>query len=377
MDAPAAVVPTGRGAPAKFRPGNSASAERQSASQPGLSTVRAALRRAVRAPSLHNSQPWRWRRGHAGLDLLSDDSRWLAAADPDRTDLLISCGAMLHHARVAFAALDWSTIVRRVPDPQEPTHLASLTFAREPASPDLAALAEAITRRYSNRSPYTSWEIPEGIVRILLRSGSDQGATVARVEDGTVYRDLAIALAEAESARQANQGYRDELALWTGAPIIQRAGVPESSFRPPTHPVNRPPFNRTSGGEAPVAREDDASVFLVIGTVHDDDESRLRAGEAVSAILLEATAIGLATCPISLPAEAPGIRRLLRSVVFGDGSYPHLIVRVGWAHVHHQRPPATPRLAVDSIFDSEEHRERTAKRCSGARPGRSHPVGDR
>jgi hypothetical protein len=283
------------------------------------------------------------------LALLAEDARWLVATDPDRTDLLVSCGAVLHHARIAFASLGWSTTVRRTTEPAQPALLASVEFARQEPNPEVVALSEAITRRCSNRAPYTSWEVPDGIVHTLLSAGAHQGATVLKVDDGSVHRDLADTLATAESQRQTNRDYGEELALWTGTAANVRAGVPKTGFRPPTNPLNRRPFNDPLQGDA--AREEDASVFLVIGTINDDVESRLRAGEALSAVLLEATVVGLATCPISLPIEVPETRRMLRSAVFGGGCYPHLIVRVGWAHVNQQPLPPTPRLDLESVFD--------------------------
>ena len=334
------LTPNGRGVPATGR---------HSGTTPALSTITAGLVRAIRAPSIHNTQPWRWRRAEAGLELLAEDARWLAATDPDRTDLLVSCGAVLHHARIAFSSLGWSTTVRRTTGRAHPVYLASVEFARQEPNSEVVALSEAITRRFSNRAPYTSWEVPDGIVNTLLSAGAHQGATVLKVDDGRVHRGLADALATAESQRQTRQDYGEELALWTGTPANIHAGVPKSGFRPPMNPLNRRPFNDPSEPDA--AREEDASVFLVIGTVHDDVESRLRAGEALSAVLLEATVIGLATCPISLPIEVPAARRMLRSAVFGGGYYPHVIVRVGWAHINQQSPPPTPRLDLESVFD--------------------------
>jgi hypothetical protein len=224
-----------------------------------------------------------------------------------------------------------------------------VTFVRQAPNPDVVALSEAITRRFSNRAPYTSWEVPDGIVDILLRAGSNQGATVFRVDDGSVQRVLANALAVAERQRRTNPDYGEELALWTGTPDSPHAGVPAAGFRPPTNPLNRQPFHGPSDRAGP--HEEDASVFLVIGTVDDDVKSRLQAGEAASAVLLEATVIGLATCPISLPIEVPEARQMLRSAIFGGACHPHLIVRVGWAHVNQQPPPPTPRLRLESVFD--------------------------
>ena len=97
-------------------------------STPDLDTVRSALELAVRAPSVHNTQPWAWRYTEHSLHLFADRDRALDATDPQGRDLVVSCGAVLHHARVAFAAMGWATTVHRLPNPALPDHLAALEF---------------------------------------------------------------------------------------------------------------------------------------------------------------------------------------------------------------------------------------------------------
>lgn len=73
-----------------------------STAHPDRDTVRAALAMAVRAPSVHNTQPWLWRLGDRTVHLYADPSRHLPHADPGMRDLIVSCGAALHHLRVAL-----------------------------------------------------------------------------------------------------------------------------------------------------------------------------------------------------------------------------------------------------------------------------------
>ena len=99
---------------------------------PDSEALRTVLTLATRAPSVHNSQPWHWRVGPSSLHLYADPTRHLPHADPDRRDLLISCGAALHHCIVALAALGWQAKVRRMPDPGDRDHLADIDVVRQP-----------------------------------------------------------------------------------------------------------------------------------------------------------------------------------------------------------------------------------------------------
>ena len=76
-----------------------------------------ATERALRAPSVHNSQPWQWRISDGVVELHADPDRHLVGTDPDRRDLVISCGAALHHLRVAALASGLLPAVSRLPDP--------------------------------------------------------------------------------------------------------------------------------------------------------------------------------------------------------------------------------------------------------------------
>src|SRR5690242_6274406 len=93
---------------------------------PERSDVERAVSFGVRAPSIHNTQPWRWVYRPGVLELYADRSRQLPALDPDGRSLVLSCGAALELARLGFAAAGWQTEVDRVPDRHRPDLLARI-----------------------------------------------------------------------------------------------------------------------------------------------------------------------------------------------------------------------------------------------------------
>ena len=68
---------------------------------------------AVWAPSVHNSQPWRFAVRRGEISLYADPDRRLAVADPDGREMLISCGAALFNARLALRYLPEA--IREIP----------------------------------------------------------------------------------------------------------------------------------------------------------------------------------------------------------------------------------------------------------------------
>src|ERR1700761_5642220 len=114
-----------------------------SADFPDSKTIRTALTMAVRAPSVHNTQPWLWRVAENRVHLYSNLSLQLPSTDPDCRDLMISCGIALNHCAAAFAAGGWHEKARRFPDPAHSSPLAAIELEPYPATEVDIALAAA------------------------------------------------------------------------------------------------------------------------------------------------------------------------------------------------------------------------------------------
>src|SRR4030095_4219425 len=88
--------------------------------------IRDAVRVACRAPSLHNSQPWRWVLEGDTVSLYADPDRSVRATDTSGREALMACGAVLDHFRVAMAAAGYVANVDRFPNPNNHLHVASV-----------------------------------------------------------------------------------------------------------------------------------------------------------------------------------------------------------------------------------------------------------
>ncbi len=312
-------------------------------------TVRAAVELGSHAPSVHNSQPWRWHLTGNTLTLQADLRRWLPATDADGRDLVVSCGAALHHTRIALAAAGVHAAVRRIPDRERPDDLAVLEL--EPQAPDPADvdLAAAITQRRTDRRRYSTWEVPEQMRTALVQRAADQGALLTPI-GGSARSRLLATLRDAAILQDDIPAYRAETAAWTGGPGAED-GIPAANLlRETPDPAEG---RRLSPGslEQPDGEELDGALLAVIGTASDDALSQLRAGEALSAVTLQATVFGLASCPLSQVLEVDDTGQALRDHVLGGSMSPQLVLRLGWAPA--PPLPATPRRPVTAVLHED------------------------
>src|SRR5215831_15680122 len=97
--------------------------------------LRDAVALAIRAPSIHNTQPWKFRLGHGLIELYADPSRQLPVADDSGRAMFVSCGAALVFARLALQNAGFVVSTRHTPDPGNPDHLATL-WVSDTATPD-------------------------------------------------------------------------------------------------------------------------------------------------------------------------------------------------------------------------------------------------
>src|SRR4051794_10366649 len=250
-------------------------------------TVRAAVELGSHAPSVHNSQPWRWRLDGRSLLLQADLRRWLPATDAAGRDLVVSCGAVLHHTRIALAASGMHAVVHRIPDPARPDDLATLELSlRNPVDADVE-LAATILRRRTDRRRFSTWDVPEAMQTSLVQRAAEQGALL-RVVSGRARRKLESTLRDAAAVQDDTPAYQTETAIWSGVESADD-GVPATNLLvdapAPAHGRRFAPGRI----EQEPADEPDGALLAVIGTASDDTLSQLRAGEAVSAVLLHAT----------------------------------------------------------------------------------------
>ena len=297
------------------------------------------------APSIHNSQPWRWRVRDGVLDLYLASERLLAVTDPDGRLAVLSCGAALHHARTALAAEGLSTQVTRLPDPGEPAHLARLVVTGPvPVSADAVRLVQTVRVRHTDRRPVTEEPVTPVEVGKVRAAVEAEGIGLHLLRRDEMI-EMAAAASYAQRTESADEAWQAELAYWTAA------GMPDEVI--PAQPTQTTVPSRDFGhpGTLSVSADHDRGAsFAVLYGPEDERVNWLRAGEALSAAWLAATEEGVSLVPLSATVEVAYTRVALGRLLGGVG-WPYLVLRLGHADPDHPGPVHTPRLPPEQTIE--------------------------
>ncbi|WP_345498605.1 Acg family FMN-binding oxidoreductase [Nocardia callitridis] len=302
----------------------------------------------VRAPSVHNTQPWRWRILPDRIDLYADSHRHLKATDPLARAMVVSCGAALHHMEIAFAVLGWGVQIMRFPDATDRDLLASVRFVPRPIADTDIQLAAAILLRRSDRRRFPAGELPAGSIRAIAAAGCRLGAAARQMPERFLHQ-LGGPMREAADRHAIDPEYCAELAAWSGCHGAA-SGVPARNT-PAARSADELPVRAFAGPELPeFTSAPDAAQWLVVCTPNDDRSSQLRAGEATSAMLLQAARLGLASSVQSEPLGMLDLRDQIRQSALHRCAYPHIMIRVGAMPSGASPLQFTPRRCVEEVI---------------------------
>ena len=308
--------------------------------------LRFLLNYAVLAPSVLNTQPWRFVVRDNKVYVYADRSRQVKTIDPHGRELDISCGAALFHLRVAAFHYCFKSAVNPFPDPSDPDLLAtfSLTNPRRPTDDD-ESLFRAISIRRTNRHPFADTPVPNDVVGLLERVAREEGARLAVLTSEEEKEGVGLLVEEGIRLNGERPEVGAEIRKWLRPnEDPRRDGVPD---REQGSWDRRSDVRTPSAVLAPRkhALIHDSPAVLVLATDADDPNAWLAAGQALAYVLLVSADRGLYASYMNQPVEIESLRQELSKLI--GGGFPQLVFRVGYPSYRE----GTPRRSVQDVLD--------------------------
>ncbi len=277
-------------------------------------------------------------------------------ADRDGHSLLISCGAAIELTELAMRAQGWTVELPLMPDSEDPDLLARLRpVTRSEPIPEAVAKLAAATERRSERRAFGPEPVPDKEIERLR-----DAAAASRVYAHFAVRpderlDLAVAISSADRSERDDPAYAAEMAAWVRHDELSSDGVPASAIPKVAGGQQRHTDIPLRDFEAGIPGAqlitvgiDERPLIAVIFTEGDDELERLRAGQAMMRLMIQAELAGIASCPLSQSVDLLSFRSQLRVLMSWTG-HPQMMLRLG------QKPtdapaPLTPRREVQDVL---------------------------
>jgi nitroreductase len=322
--------------------------------------LRFALNAAVLAPSIHNTQPWRFRiyDGPAPhVDMLMDASRRLVSLDPNHRQQVISCGAALAAYELGLRGCGLAARIEPFPTDGDPATVARIHLTERPG-PDLQAreLWPALRERRSYRGPMTEAPIELWLRHRLTRLAAPGSRLhfVPSAQWRTVERLIAAANLELDQSVPIH----DEIRNWTRETERTRDGVPAANWQRTSEqsagaPVVQRDFaeGRDLAGSTPTVGVEPGPTLAVMMSRGDTQLDWLKAGQSLLTVALaiqtEKAALGYVDQPVEIPIIRDELAAELRPI---SAAYrvPQLVLRLGYPAG--AMPPASPRRPVQDVL---------------------------
>lgn len=322
------------------------------------------------APSVYNTQPWRFRTDGYVIDVFADRDRQLHYLDEPGRLLGLSCGAAVHHARLAIRGIGRDVEVQLLPDPDDADHLARVipgTAVDHAPSSEEWALLQAVWERRSYRDTFQPRRLTRGLVVDLERAVEAEGCSLRAVERPGERQDIAALVAAADEEFAADARAQEELAGWSrweetlaagerladGIPrsaVARGAMASEGVFRQRNFDVDGSVAAQSRAAAAqpidPAAAPEDPDVAALF-TSGDSMRDWLSAGGALSALLLTAACGGASASLLNQPLDRVVPRVRVNEVLRVPGVV-QVLLRIGYPG-RDARPFLTPRRPVEEI----------------------------
>lgn len=318
-------------------------------SEPGLKDM---VRFATLAPNSHNTQPWKFRPGADGVDILPDYSRRTPAVDPDDHHIFVTLGCAAENFLIAANASGRPAGISV--EAKTPETRIRVSLGRGAASEK--ELCDAIPARQSTRSDYDGRDIGAQDLAQLARAASMPGVQTiflterrkleavlefivagnsAQVDDAAFVRELKSWIRfNPDSAIAAGDGLftlcsgNPTLPTWAGSFLFDRVFTKDAENRKYTNQM------RSSGGV----------VIFVAET--EGPEGWIQVGRSFERFALQATVLGIRHAHMNMPVEVAELRPEFADWLGIPGQRPSLVIRFGRA----PPMPMSMRRPLDDVM---------------------------
>lgn len=312
------------------------------------------IRQAAKAPSGHNTQPWRFRIGVGQIEIHPDYTKSLPVVDPDNRELFVSLGCATENLCLAAEYLGYVPSVSISDD-----GIITVCLLRGDTKGDEkdVSLFDQIDLRQTNRSVYDGGMITEEGMAALADIDLEDGVDLHLYPNGIKSYDvIARYVCEGNTHQMRDPSFKAELKSWMRYNKKHQDetldGLSYAVFGAPNVPrfiakcFISSTINEATQNKADRRKIKSSALFVLFTTRNNTRAEWISLGRVLERFLLKSTALGIAHAYMNQPNEVSALSQRLAMELNLAEKYPTILLRLGYA----KRMPYSKRRQIEDIL---------------------------
>lgn len=322
------------------------------------------LNYAILAPSIYNTQPWRFYVSPDEILIFADESRWLEAADGNKREMYLAIGGAIENLIVAADHFGYKSAVSYFPEPtlsnsnlSESNDIVARVSLQPGALPSMdSRLFSAITRQETNTSHMVNESLigQKGMdeemnefVKAIEELNTDRDTSIILSADPGIRKGLLNLTEAADRALYSDITYKSELGHW-----LSQGGMGSTGFQAKIDQIKVAFLDSVPGQIEMDTEIINSSPYLgFITSSKNDREYQVRAGRLLERISLLSSSYGSSLEPMGRALQTAetesGVARLLAREETATNSS---VVQIFCLRTGGPASEPTPRRPVDEVL---------------------------
>lgn len=303
------------------------------------SEIEKILEYATKAPSGHNTQPWKFLIKKDEIQIHPDFNRALPIVDPDNHALYISLGCAVENAVLAAKNYGFSSNIEIAKNNEGADFIA--IKLRKDKTVEFDELFNYIDNRQVTRNEYSSSTVPSEDVKILLESTDFEGVHVLVFTDSKAISELEPFIIEGSNLQFQNKDFVNELVSWirfSKKEVEQKCdGIWHASMGMPSagRMVGNIIMKKFVSAKSEAKRwkkQIKASAGFVLFTAEKNDvEHWVNLGRAFQRFGLTTSKLNINHAHVNMPCEELSVRKKVAAHFKLKNEHPLLLIRFGYS----------------------------------------------
>ena len=306
---------------------------------------------ASKAPSGHNTQPWKFHITDGTITVLPNLEVALPVVDRNNRELFISLGCAVENLCIAASYFGYTTHIIECSIEAIILELTKNALTIEDS------LFHQIEKRQTNRNIYNGNKISDGILQQLQSIPKENGIQFYFTEINTPFANtITQYIMKGNEIQMADIAFKNELLSWMrfnnkqveathnglSYLVFGNPPLPRILARPIVSLFLKPNAQNKSDRK----KIDSSSHFVVCATQRDTIEEWINLGRTLQRFLLKVTEIGISYAFLNQPCEVAALAFDLREKLPVNKEHPTLIMRIGYA----KQIPYSPRKKIETLL---------------------------